>query len=701
MLVTFIPFAAYAEGIFDSLGEYQKTIPSGVPTSSAPASGVKVISEATSQSPGECAESDPTSIPLKYLSNLILENNGSLKVEADNRSGKLSVSSKKFISNCSSMLKWDMRQTEIDGDKSYVVEVKIAKPDDKCKKEGCSYLVKKIVKDEVKSVDMVFEPTLKGFKQCLEKSGIVDSKGKVNPKGIYSEPLQHAWSGVKDTGRVLFSYHGLIPKPEAKYGDFVKIDKCDHYEKISPTFENVLSYEEEQQNKLREQADKLKSCSYSEYGKVADFIERYESFSGELGVILQKLMKEAAQKSAAAIAEGKFSDEDLKVIADFKKYVVVPEAENAVSISRQIGSGTGDMSQLQLQLKASQTALKSYNTKPYLQQVHVEKLIADGRFDDADTVNSAKLMAQHYSTIGNKLNGKVITAEDVNKEIEKDARLFGKYVNQQKDFYAVKTGQETGRVAGYKKTIQQIRKDIEKRTISYRNAIQEIVQFAQTRCMTNYGSNAQVCINQAQEDVADLSQRLSVLNQADEKLIAEYEEKVKLYEPYEAQYRRDVAAQNGEKVVDEPKEDTTVAPQNRNDYSFNFQQNMNGQQQMPQQQWMNQQQGQMPSWMNQQQIMPNYQNNLFQNQSSPYTTNWQQQQQQPWLAGQTYSQFGYQQNPAYRNYTNYSGGPYAFNWSNGGMNQQQMQMPMNNNGYWGNPSGAYTNNSMFSYGMFR
>lgn len=680
LLLSVATIPAYAQGILNSLNQYQESLDpkhvqrtseggssTTVGSSAKPVPEVKPGGGSSSTVNAKCDENDQTSLPLSYVTSLILEKDGKLDLVHDPRQGTLAVTSPDMIGNCSSMLEWKLKQPELQGKKAYAIEVKI-KNSGECTDQGCSYKVAKVKNGEFdKYEDMVFKPTLKGFEECLQKSGVVVG-GKVVSSAIYSSPANEKFNGLDQSGRVLFLSHGpSTPLVKAKYGKFEAVDRCDYYEQAHPQIKNILTFADEERDRLDSEAAKLKDCPINEYHKVADFIEKYENYSTQLGEVRDRLILESAKKSAAAIQAGKYTEEDLKVLADFERYIVQPKIDLAKSIYNEMIELEGDAKKAkQEELKVVLAQLTAYKAKPYFTGLQTKKLIADGRFEEAEKLNTIILGLENFNRLGAKQDNVVITPQVAHARVQAARVAFKAQLEAERENYEIRTGQTSGKAEYYSQLATRMRQNIQVRTENFRAEMQaeaERVQQPNGYCF-KYWRNTQKCAQDTLERLQELQALLEHYNKVDLQRAAEYDAKAKQYGELEAQGRRYVAAQSGEVPEETPEKkpeqtDTTVPtprarteeqPQQPGVYNFNYQ---------PGQQGQPQQQAQMTPQNYQYPVNPYAQNNVFQ-QQNPYA-----QYQQPYMGAQAGYQFswgggqqqqmpyGYQQQQQYNPYMPY------------------------------------------------
>lgn len=555
----------YAQSMLGSLTEYQGSLTPETPNREANPP-VRSEGESTSETNGRCEENDQTSMPLAYVTSLIQETNPKLDINFNPRTAKVSVGANSMISNCSSMVEWKLKEQEIQGQKSYVVEAKFREGEN-CSEGKCSYKVAKVSNGEFqKYEELSFPPTLKGFEACLQASGVI-SNGKVDKKAIYAAPMKETFSNVSQTGKLLFVSHGpQSAMVKAKYGSFELINRCDHYEAIHPDIKQLLSYEDETRLRLDEEASKLKDCGVDEYDKLIGFIEKYEEYDDVLGQVRDKLILEAVKKSAQNIEEGKYTEDDLKVVTDFEKFIVNPRIEQATRLYHQMESLEGDAKRAkQEELKVVLAELKNLNSKPYFQAVHTSKLLKDGKFDEAQKVNGIKVALDTYRRLGSKQSNVLVTPDIAMVSVVRANDDFAKASIIEQERYQVRTGQITGQSNYYVNLSKKLENSIKVRSENFKAEMQEEYgRVQQGGYCYAYFRNTQKCIEDSLERIQQLQNLLNHYNKIDAERIAEYNEKAQDYKKLEDEGRRYVAAQNGEEVEDVAPPaaavDTTRAP---------------------------------------------------------------------------------------------------------------------------------------------
>jgi hypothetical protein len=516
-----------------------------------------------------CEENDQTSLPLNFVTSLLQEREPQLRIMHDGRTGRLTVSAPEMIGNCTSMLEWTLKKPEIQGQKAYAIEVNI-KQGENCSSEGCTYRVAKVENGEFKEhQSMVLKPTMKGFEECLQKSGVVVN-GRVVPRAIYTTPVNERFDGVDASGKLYFLSRGpASPLLRARHGSFEHIDGCDHYEAAHPTLRDLVSADDAERQRLDAEAARLRDCRPEEYARLADFIERYEGYAGQLGQVRDRLILEAAKKAATNIEAGRFNDEDMRVINDFDRYVVQPKIDRARALYEEMIELEGDAKKAkQDELVAALAEISALNRRPYFMSSHITRLVRDGRFDEAERINNLKLSLENHQRLGARQDNVVITPGVASQRIVAGRQAFARALVTERERYEYRTGQTSGRAAENEALARRMRNNIQVRNQNFMAEMQEEaarVQQPNGYCY-RYWRNAQRCVQETMGRLQELQALLTHYNNVDEERAKEYDAKAREYGELEAQGRRHIAQQNGEEVPTEqprtaaPALDTTLAP---------------------------------------------------------------------------------------------------------------------------------------------
>ncbi len=703
VMLSVLTIPSYAQSILGSLEKYQNEIKPKANTTGGPTtSEVKVDPVIKTKSSGACTEKVQTSLPLAYITAMIMEKDGKLEIQHDSRSGKLTVKSGDMIGNCSSMIEWVPNVRVVDQKKIYSIEAKI-KEGENCVDGLCSYDVAKVEKGQFKDFEKIkIAPTMQGFESCLEKSGVL-KEGKVVTDAIYPSAVSEKFDGYKESGDVLFVSHGPASKlVKPKYDkNFVEIDQCDHYEKITAEGVAIQSLEEEERDRILSEKEKVKNCG--EYHKISDFMEMYQGYSEDLNSIRDNLIIEAVKKASKAVTDGKYTEEDLKTIADFAKYVVQPKIDLANLLYTEAEGLEGEDKKVRLeQMKKVLSDLTVFNNAPYISAALVQKLEGDGRFTEASQANGIKALIVNHSRLGAKDNGVITTPEVAKARTIKNIQAYSDELEVKKEKYEVRTGQTTGQAKANAEMASRMRQNIQTRSQNFSQEIQE--EYARTQqggyCYKNPFRNVQRCIQSSMERIQELQAQMQHFNQVDAQRAAEFDAKATEYSKLEKEGRDYVAVQNGDPIPknDVPVDYTKPTPRAEEGYTFNYQGygQQQSQQNQPQQQQY-QQNGNPYQQQGQQQGVFNQQNPYGQQQSNPY--------QQSYMGQQNY---GGQFNVG-ANFGSNMGSPYGYS----GQQQQQQYNPyqqqqygnpyqqqgQQSQGYWGSPYQAYGNYNM--YGGYR
>lgn len=683
LVLSLLAMNSYA-GVFDALNSYQNTLQpkpdAGTPGSTTVTGSKPDVTPSATETQSSsiaCNSQDQTSLPLANLTSLFLEKNGALNITYHGDTGKLTITSPKMISNCNSMLEWTVKQPTIKGQKSYAVEVKFKKGE-KCNDatNECVYSVDRAENGEFKQKDeMVFKPTLKGFEECLQKTGVV-ANGKVVPGAIQNDTINESFDGLKTSAPLYFLSNGMQSKQVGpKYGkEFVTKNGCDHYEYAHPEIKMLLTTADAERQRLDSEAAKLKDCKVEEYGKLATFINNYQEYQDQLGNVRDKLILEAVKKTVAALDKGTAKPEDLKVIEDFNAYIVAPKIKRAQEIYNELAELEGDARKVKEdELVKILAELAALNNKPYFEKGHIQKLIAAGLFKEAEDMSSLRITLQNFSRLGTLEQGEKQTVPVVERRIKQDKDAFAGYLKIQKQEYMVKTGQENGPSVALREQANQLRRDLQ---FDYNREAQNLYQYQQDispggYCYHPVRVNPQKCIQERMVYIQNIQTYLKKRTEETNAAATPLDEQAKKWEELEAQGRRYIAAQRGEAAPADvkPKVEPVVPEfkmpeeQQRGGYTFQW----NGQQQ-GQQQYQPQQYQQGYQQMYPQQQYSGYQPQ-YQQQYNPYGYH----QQSPFMGQQAY------QMP--NQYGMHGQGGYNFNWGGGGYQQPQYGYQQQYGGY--------------------
>lgn len=585
IILALVPLQSYAKGMKGALKEHQSTLaPTSVKESGGPVApevtaAVAVIS---SSNKNECVQDDQNSIPLSYLSLLLQQQEGQLNVNHDARSNTLRIDAPKMISNCATMLDWGVREQNVAGKPSYVVEVAFKKKGVECTGTPvvCDYQVAKVSdgtfeKFEKKS----FPPTLVGFEQCLEFAGVLKDE-KIDTKKIYSTPLLQKFPGVKNTADILFVSNGTRSKEGAKFGDFVSINNCDHYENIGAQPVHIVSFQQQEEERRQKEAAEVEKCG--DYNRMTTFIDDNTDFKDKLEAIRDNLIVEAAKKAAKNINEGKYDDKDLEVIGDFAKYIVDPRVAQVTRLYQEAQDAKGEEKDRAFQrLADAKKELDALNARPFFVQATNQKLIADGKFEDSKKLYALKVTLDTYSKLGNTINNIKLTPEVANKTVVARRQQYAGEVANENERYEIKQGRVTGTADEFKARMNNLRQWMITRNASFQNEIaKEQARVSQGgACFANSWTTER-CVKDSMLRIQQLQKDQAADNEAAQKAMAELDAKQKDYAGLELQGKRYIASKEGTPLPEEPAKEqpgqagAVVAKDGQNSdgsYNFNYQ----------------------------------------------------------------------------------------------------------------------------------
>lgn len=571
VLLAVLTLPAHSASRLEQLKKHKSTLKAGGGTSSSGTVGETSTTAApkTSIIDDKCEEEDNTSLTLNFMDSLLLEEGGKFEFRHNPREGSLTVSSPKMIGNCSQMFDWGIKPGTVANDKAYVLEVKINPPQkykDEAGAEIEGYKFLKMVDGKPKFFVQKFEANYSGVEKCLEAAGVFKEDGTVNKEAVYAQPVAKKFTDVTDTSKLLFMSHGLrSTQDNPLYGkDFVAQNKCDFYENTTEGGQKITSAEDEAQTALSARVTELQSCTSEEYQKVIDFLSNNQNgdLQKTMELLLDKLLKEAAEKSAINIAKGEFTADDLKVAEDYDKYVVVPEVSKARDLYNQMNAASGNRkTQLQEDLKAQVEVLKKLNSKPYYTEVQTQKLLDKGYFEDAIKLNVMSLNINSHKALGLKQNNIVVTPAVASMRLASERKKFEDDVVVIKEKYEIKTGQTTGKALAYNRMAQQMRKNAMTRTQNKTQLIQQLYADIQQGgyCLQWYRQAvAPKCIQERLDEIAFHQKNLANDNQVDMERAAEYNSKAVEYNALENEGRRYIATQNGEEAPKDAAAPTAV-----------------------------------------------------------------------------------------------------------------------------------------------
>jgi hypothetical protein len=679
-------FSTQAQSLWSAFNDYQNSLSNASPSSTATSSSSEVRADnsgGSTSSARQCTTNDQSSLPLSVVTSLILEKDGKLEITHDASTGELMVQVPRMVGNCSEMIEWKVKKPTIRGKVAYAIEASI-KQGESCNNSLCNYRYANVVDGDFKGWETkAFAPSLKGFEECLKASGVIQMVSengkqvpKPNPRAIYPMQLREKRTGLTESGELFFLSSGpssvtIGPKYARA---FSYIDGCDHYESAHPQITELLTSSDQEKRRLDAEAARLKDCKAEEYGKLSEFIEKYEGYASQLGSVRDRLILEAAKKAAKNISEGKYTDDDLKIFTDFERYVVQPKVNQAIKLYEEAMDTTGEEQKAkQRELQAVLAEISALNQKPYFEASHLQKLIADGKFQDAEKLNGIQLTLTNYTRLGQQIQNVKYTPQVVASNVTEGRKRFAVNLEREKEKYMYRTGQSVGNARFYAQEAQRLYRNIEIRT---RNFNAEIMQEKDYCTKFFWRNNMMSCRAESERRRQQLEADLAKMNADDLKLAQEAERAALEWKALEDQGQRYLAGDTSTPAnTPNPSSPSTAsstptAPAQRQDsgvYSFDF-----NQPQPPQPAQFIPYQSQFP-------MQPSYNQNMFQ-QQNPYA----------YYPSNIMGQFSYgiNQNP----YGYQSPGVYNFGW--GGAMPQGIYGSFGatmgaSQGFWQNPYPAY------------
>lgn len=554
LLLSVLAMPLHAQSILNTLNQYQSNLKpaetSGQSANSQSKPEVKPSSESISSSTTKCEENDQTSLPLAYINSLLLEKDGAVKFTHVPSDGSLTVEAPNMISNCNSMIEWKLKKPEFKGQKAWAVEAVIRKGD-VCNVDGtCSYSVKQMKNGEKQdSLNMSFKPTLKGFEECLQKSGVIKD-GKIVEGSIAGEALNEKFTGLDYSGKLLLLSHGPnSPLVKAKYGKFEYQNGCDYYENVAAEPRTLLTLTDATRQKLDAEANQLRSCKPEAYGDITKFINQYEEYAADLGQVRDRLILESVKKSAAAVTAGKYTDDDLKVLADFSELVVEPKIKLARDLYEAGLDLEGDAkAQNQAQLDALLAEIKALQQAPYFTEANRNKLVQDGKFAAADKMTYFLTLMKTHQRLGSVENGTKITSGVAAQRLNAAMAQWKKDLEVETNKYATRTGQRTKEYTDALKDAADARWRIQQRNANYQAQLADFqadITPPNGHCY-KYWINTQKCVTDTQNEMMDRVHTLAADNQTDLQMANEADGRAKEWGALVNEGRRYIASQNGD-----------------------------------------------------------------------------------------------------------------------------------------------------------
>src|SRR4051812_48615232 len=100
LLLSLMALPAYSQSVLSTLNQYQSSLKPAENANNKPTvtPDVKPSNESVASTSTKCEENDQTSLPLTYISSLILEKDGNVNISHNPRDGVLTVNTPSMIS---------------------------------------------------------------------------------------------------------------------------------------------------------------------------------------------------------------------------------------------------------------------------------------------------------------------------------------------------------------------------------------------------------------------------------------------------------------------------------------------------------------------------------------------------------------------------------------------------------------------------
>lgn len=551
VLVVATPVLAQEDPWLAGLRNSQTDAPSG--SGGAGVAGAPVRTEqalvptvvGTAQGNPNCLSRDKKTIPLSILSGMLRTRGDSLRVEHDIANGRLKIKSGPAVSNCSSMIDWNLR-APASGFNDYVVEAKVKD----CGGTSCPFTVVEVVNGEHVEKDINVAPTYAGFLQCLQETGAASASAVFDNAKVVRQNIDVSLPIANPNGRVNVYFGSQLPNVTPLYSE-VSQAGCYMIEEITRDGFSVASEEVLRSEEIERQAAVV--CRSQDYRQIQDFVDRY----GATSLGLDRIARDLILTDVRALADRSknnesISNEDLSVIDDFQTGVIEPLVNRMSSLYNEIQRlSPNDPVRRRKQQELTELAskLESYGRAPYLTEADINKLMDQGRFDEAEILNGIRLTISNYSRLGGEINGRRITPSVAAQRVDDAKYNFSDSTRQRRVDYDVRTGRITGRSDYYRDLAAAHRRDIQDRNADFSQRIQEQIARATPPGGVCYrmilSTSIQNCIQTARQSVERLQRQLASWNQEDLDIATDLDAKATRYAALE-QEGRGVAGSSGE-----------------------------------------------------------------------------------------------------------------------------------------------------------
>jgi hypothetical protein len=350
-----------------------------IKTQIKPASEVKVGKSESLEINSNCSTSKQNSLPLLDLMLLLTNEGGKLDIAYDPESAELTVDGGGMISNCNSMLSFDITNPTKDHPYLFMVNIK------DCGAKECSYKV--VTKDEkgnnISSPEPVkFTPDLNGFYDCLKHAKVVSDDGSIDKKQRVISPLYAKKKGVNVSSEVWFASHGPMGADQNGEGVYSKNKKpgfgCYFFEDVKK--DGYAFYNKADIEKNKKELAFQDICASGDYKLISKKLADYKEMSALYSVLLkvrdQALEDEIKKLAGKLKTETDFSALDVSVIDDFEKMIINPKKKKIEEVyGMMLAAPAGkEKDAYKKQLEELQKELVAYSKAPFLTAKDLERM---------------------------------------------------------------------------------------------------------------------------------------------------------------------------------------------------------------------------------------------------------------------------------------------------------------------------------------
>ena len=329
---------SFANTLLNALYESQES--STLSSAPGPTSRIDLGTTSNMQSSAQCSDKDQNTLPLRFVMGLLREKGATLRPVHDPSTGKLTINGGRMIGNCNSMLEYKLSEPDSERGLPYIFQVTIKGCGDDVEK--CDYAVKSAKNGIPNDLGtMKFEPTMNGFMECLESTGVFKN-GTIQSDNIAIAEFKAVKTGVNQSAELWFAHHGPYVDPDngvfSDAGNKKPGMGCYYFEDIQKDGFEIYSKKDIDLNRKKDQFQNL--CKSGNYRlidqKIGDFQEvKY------LQNILKEVRNELLLDEVKKVAKQLKDNEDYaglkvsqikSVIEDFEKYIIQPKRDELFGV---------------------------------------------------------------------------------------------------------------------------------------------------------------------------------------------------------------------------------------------------------------------------------------------------------------------------------------------------------------------------------